>query len=658
MRTKKVNAIFILTLIVGAILSYGCLSFIEYDRRNVFIFKGISTIIPAILSFVFSVVILKIGQDTVSVSALSDEDRNELRKRSNKLIVQNSVLYILLISFMCYLHDTNIYFDENLTYSFSLFNLISYICFSILTILPANFMLSFTYKSINIRIPEIIPKIIAIVSIIILIFTIIITAYKFIPISGFKYLFDTNKKGVWVKDKIFADVRTNTEVIELPSKIFGMKVAGLLNVSVTSDKIVLPDSCTGENLDTYFTADANINTVEGANVFTNDGIIYSVDKKYMNFLMKSSENNFKGSKLNIYKETEYITGDITNLKNVSKIEVEEGNNIFKAYEGALYITSQNAKNYSAAPNGNEGELLIILPSKMSPSIVIDDISNSTIDIETKLPKFKVRIGANVEDIRIKGNISQYEVDEKNNYYSSYMGNLYSKDKKELLFIANRNTTEKLAKEIEHISNDAIKSLNSASRARYDIKLEYPSDNLCIINGVLMNKAQTIMYAIAKRIDIKNKIINVGPDVKIISKDLMEYANSIPSGEMLPYGYSLSPDNEYMSKVSYEGIEYKTGYTNFEKKSIYDEETDSLGIVGRQTIVEIDDSKAEEEEKEKMKKLENIFNNYYESNNNNNNNNKFSSGDKNNVNESSPSGDTNISGDANVNVDNQNSGDNN
>jgi len=595
MRTKKVSIIFTLTLVLSIFLSCGAMSFIEFDRRNIFIFKGLSTIIPAILSFIFSIITLKIGQDFISTSSFSEDDRDELRRRSNKLIVQNSFLYILLTSFVCYIHDTNAYFGEPVIDKLGIFKIISYIIFAIVTILPANFILSYTYKSTRIRIPDVIGNVIKVISIILLVFILLIAIYKILPLSVFRYLFTIDKNGVWIKDKIYSDARTSTENIEIPNRVLGMKVLGLSNVDVVADKITLPDSCTGEGLDKYFAETANIKKVEGANVTTTDGIIYSVDKKYMNFIMKSSEESYTGSKLVIYKETQFITGDITNLKNVSKIEVEEGNDVFKSYGGALYITSKNANNYNKSVSDNE--LLIILPNKMVPSITLDDIKSESIKIETKLSKFKLNIGKNVDDIKVKGKISEYVVDEENPNYSSYMGNLYSKDKKNLLFMANRNVTETLAKEIEHISTDAIKSLNSTTRSRYNIKLEPSSENLCIIDGLLMNKAQSIIYAIARRKDVLNKQISVVPDVKMITKELIEYANTIVEDDIIPYGYKLSPDNQYMSKVSSEGIVYKTGFSSFETKSIYDEETDSLGKVGRLPIVEIVDEDANSSKKE-------------------------------------------------------------
>ena len=508
-------------------------------------------IIPMLVNCLFLLILKYITRkDIKNIINNSKNDENSSQTqckeseslRRNLLIINSVLAFLLIVGYYQYGHYKFISLMTGVEDTPTTIRVLLSIIFAILSLIPSVLLINSICKFKEKK-PDIIFKILrglryAFVSII-AILVMIANVFYYIKIAGFKYIYEENDDGILIYD--FQDIRDwENEKIIIPRKIWGKPVLGFCDIGFSvSDKtkmIIIPNSLKFDYLKNSLIRSSSILlaiykssahcdlVMEGEPVewYIKDNIIYDMDNREMIMLVDyTADELYIGNKI----ETIYPNSFFTNISSDTQVIIDEANPYY--YEYGNVIWSKGHSNNLCLPleyfgflnNNNSMDVGLIKSALRKKDSKFDITMSPNISkpiflwhpIDTSINKIIIPKDFLYDDFQYQNPsldllCDSYEVEDGNPLYTTYQGNLYSKDLKKLYAIRKYDYMEELVlpDSLEDISKNAIIQINDI----YDAKdliikasgdLIYEQGNLYTNNyeKLLLNKRSVDWHIISK-----------------------------------------------------------------------------------------------------------------------------------------------------------------
>lgn len=568
---KKKYIYFFISLVLGILSCNAIINLLNFNILVRMLFEGkeiLHTILifgaTGITSFVFSKIFSKYTckKNIENNEVLNDDDKEKRNKQKRKerkfLILSNTSIYILF-SITNFFMNSIYLTDINLSYKFGTFYpiivIITSILINLITLIPSNIVL---YNAFNTKEDKKKSKIFKwiwnILYVIILIMLLCINIYYYVDIPEFKNMYEIYDDNVIINGS-FQDLRSiaNSKNLIIPEKIWGKKLGWIEYVELVlpDTKIYVPSTLSFENLRNISINLENEIEMYGEPItwFIKDNIAYDIDETAMVVLGKYNKDI-------IYVPESICNFFIASDKQANKeIKIAE-NNPYLYYEGNTIWSKCNRAtmsghvfyNTSYFNNGGHPTFKrknITIPEHISGNIVIWQFVD-TITIPKNLNN-KIRFTG------ISNLTEGFMVEEGNELYSTYDGNLYNKEKTELVAsVDNKYGILKLPNTLEKFENEHVISIVMPQIVNSKIAIDKISeeDGLVFENQTLYNKSKGILLASA------DKVCRIEKDIKEIDKAMLEYYKRNQNIGTL--SFEVDDENQYFTV--YEGNLYNKNKT--------------------------------------------------------------------------------------------------
>ncbi len=526
----------------------------EYGEilRYIFLF-GATGIISFLFSKIYKKIVIKNKRDVI------DDENQEIRHNQEKklkkiLIASNMVGYIgfsIVNFFMNALYLSDLELINQFGNFYPVIVIITIILINFVTLIPSNIVISRMFRKKE-KSNKIILKLLRVVGkiLFILIFLEILcmSVYYYIDIPEFKNVYEIYNDEVGVFG-CYQDVRKTITAKEfiVPEKIWGKKVteAGSFEMIMPDTKIYLPSTISFDSL-LYLDVENEIEMYgEPITWFIKDNVVYDIDETRMIVLDEYDKD--------IIYIPESVCSFFINPKNQSKeIEIAENNPYFYVDGNTIWAKGERTTlgghvmydmswmNMGGYYGYNKKDITI--PEHMSGDIFLWQ-SIDTINIPKHLNN-KIIFKNFIMDI------NQFEVEEGNELYSTYQGNLYNKEKTNLLAVKNMDAqydTLVLPNTLESFENEEFISKVAAHANTGKIKIDklMEEEGLVFENNMLYNKQ------IEKILISADRICRIGKNTKEIDENMLKYYIKNQSNGTL--SFEVDEENPYFTL--YEGHLY-------------------------------------------------------------------------------------------------------
>lgn len=511
---KKISCVFGGCLLFGIVLCNAIINILTYNlwyKSNVinsirlnfdsdFIILAILSIIFVIISVSVNVLSMclfnKITKKCIEVS--NDEKQNDKFKKFSKIfVIINILLYSLLI--IKWFTEISQYNSDYLHYMDSIENtimgnahliidalipiytgivnvliIIFFILFNLIAIIPIKNVFKENKGNLNT-----IAKVLTNTSLsIFVIVGIIINIYYYVDIPEFNYLYDFIGEDYAVIVKEYSDIRKllrGNEYI-VPEKIWNKNVVSIdseftLHFSYPNLKIVIPSNfnwnllTTSEIDNMFYKIDSVNNKIEMKGApktwFIENSVAYNKDKTeaYIFNSSRSEDNYIPTTVKNIYS-------NISNLElNGYNILVDKDNPYYYSYDNAIYtkealydeeeVVFWGQRKQKGKDEWGDCQICCLTDTRIQKeNLKLPSNIDSYLFILGSINKVTIPKELHDNNLMIRGDINDFEIEYGNAFYSLEEGCLLSKDKTRLISLSKKSYRNN-----EYYISETIKEIN-------------------------------------------------------------------------------------------------------------------------------------------------------------------------------------------------------